>query len=72
MATLAEDAIAQNPQWLTPYELAGEAYVHLGDIDRAIARLEYVKMSGAGSLGDGWAVLQAARLRESIRHQYGR
>lgn len=72
MATLSEDAIAQNPQWLTPYELAGEAYVHLGDIDRAIARLEYVKMSGAGSLGDGWAVIQAARLRESIRHQYGR
>lgn len=72
MATLSEDAIARNPQWMTPYELAGEAYVHLGDIDRAIARLEYVKMSGAGSLGDGWAVVQAARLRESIRHQYGK
>jgi|GEM_PF-2240721 len=72
MATLSEDAIARNPQWMTPYELAGEAYVHLGDIDRAIARLEYVKMSGAGSLGDGWAVIQAARLRESIRHQYGK
>ncbi|HEV2492761.1 MAG TPA: hypothetical protein VG204_06770 [Terriglobia bacterium] len=72
MATLSEDAIAQSPQWLTPYELAGEAYVQTGDIDRAIARLEYVKMSGAGGLGDGWAVVEGARLRESIRHRYGR
>ena len=72
LAALSEDAIQQTPEWLTPYLFAGEAYANLGQIDRAIDRLEYVRKLGAGIPDDRFTVQQASKLRESIRIQYGR
>lgn len=72
LASLCEGAIAGSPQWLTPYLFAGEAYASLGQIDLAIQRLEYVQRNGARNPDNELAVEQAARLRESIRQQYGR
>jgi transcriptional regulator with XRE-family HTH domain len=72
VATLCEGAIAETPQRLTPYLFAGFAYANLGQIDRAIDRLEYVEKNGAGNPRYQLAVGQATRLRESIRRQYGR
>jgi hypothetical protein len=71
VATLCEGAIAHNPQSLTPYLLAGEAYANLGKVGRAIDRLEYVKKNGPGNPGYRGAVQQATLLRESIRRLYG-
>ncbi|HKS96536.1 MAG TPA: hypothetical protein VJV74_10435 [Terriglobia bacterium] len=72
LASLCETAIRQTPEWLTPYLFAGEAYANLGQIDRAIDRLEYVRKLGAGIPDDRFVVQQASKLRESIRIQYGR
>lgn len=72
LASLCEDAVAENPQWLTPYLFAGEAYANLGQVSRAIDRLDYVMKNGAGNPEDRLAVEQATQLRESIRHRYGR
>lgn len=72
LATLCESAIAQNPQRFTPYLLAGEAYANLGQVDRAINRLEYVMKNGAKNPNDASTVRQAKELRESIRRLYGR
>jgi hypothetical protein len=72
LASLCETAIQQTPEWLTPYLFAGEAYANLGEIDRAIDRLEYVRKKGTGIPDDRFAVQQASKLRESIRIQYGR
>ncbi|HEV2493783.1 MAG TPA: hypothetical protein VG204_12020 [Terriglobia bacterium] len=72
LASLSEASIQQTPDWLTPYLFAGEAYANLGQIDRAIDRLEYVRKKGAGIPDDRFAVEQASKLRESIRIQYGR
>ena len=72
LAALCEGAIAENPQWLAPYLYAGEAYANLGEVDRAIDRLEYVRRNGADRPDDRLAVEQATQLREFIRRKYGR
>ena len=72
LASLCEDAMAENPQWLTPYLFAGEAYANLGQVNRAVDRLDYVRKNGAGNPEDRLAVEQATQLRESIRQRYGR
>ena len=72
LAVLSENAIRTTPEWLTPYWLAGEAYANLGQIDRAIPVLEYVKKQGQGNPDYDSAVTKATDMRESIRRRYGR
>ena len=72
LATLSEDAIRGNRRSVRLHLLAGEAYANLGQIDRAIDQLEYVKRQGAGDPNYRSAVERATKLRESIKQQYGR
>jgi len=72
LAKVSEGAIQRNPQWLTPYLFAGEAYANLGKIDRALPMLEYVKKSGAGNPDYDYASRHATELREMIKQRYGR
>lgn len=71
LARLSEDAIHKTPEWLTPYCMAGEAYANLGQVNRAISMLEYVKKQGQGNPDYDSAVTNATEMRELIRRRYG-
>jgi hypothetical protein len=63
-----EEETKKTPEWLTPPLLAGEAYANLGDIDKAIERLDYVHQKAGG-----WEEFSVAdRLREEIRRKTGK
>ena len=72
LAALCEDALRGNRRSLRLHLLAADAYANLGQIDRAIDELEYVKRQGAGDPNYRSAVERATKFRESIRQRYGR
>jgi len=46
---VSENQITKTPGWLTPYLYAGEAYINLGDREKAVERLTYVKQKAGGN-----------------------
>jgi hypothetical protein len=46
---VCEEQITKTPRWLTPYLYAGVAYMSLGEQEKAIERLTYVKQMAAGN-----------------------
>ena len=65
---LCEEELKKAPEWLTPSVAAGKAYVILGDVDKGIERIEYVRRKAAGR--KDYEV--ADRLREEIRQKTGK
>lgn len=46
---ICEDQIKKTPKWLTPYLFTGVAYMNLGEQEKAIERLTYVKQKAGGN-----------------------
>lgn len=69
LANLSESAIADHPQWATPYWYAGEAYFHLGEPERAVDRLEFATRQGASNAAERSAVAQAEQLLQVVRQR---
>jgi hypothetical protein len=46
---IAEAQMKERPEWLTPYALAGEAYLQLGQNSKALELLETAKKRIAGN-----------------------
>lgn len=65
---LCEQQRKKTPKWLTPSLYAGVAYARLGEVEKAIERLDYViKEAGDNSDYD-----DARREREELRQKFGR
>jgi hypothetical protein len=65
---LCEQEIKNTPEWLTPSLYVGLAYMNLGQVDKAIERLDYVRQKAGGNS----AYADADKMREAIRQQYGK
>jgi hypothetical protein len=65
---LCEEEMEKVPEWLTPFVTAGKVYALLGDVDKAIERLDYVHEKAAGR--KDYEI--ADRLREEIRQKTGK
>jgi hypothetical protein len=65
---LCEAEIKKTPEWITPALCAGRAYIELGDIDKAIERLDYVHDKAGGNPD----YVVADQIREVIRRKFGK
>jgi hypothetical protein len=65
---ISEQEMKKTPEWLTPYLFAAVASAQLGEIEKAIQLLDYVREKAAGRLD----YAQAEKLRAEIRKHYGK
>jgi hypothetical protein len=49
LATFCEEQMKSRPEWLTPYSAAGEAYLRMGQREKARALLDYAEKRIAGN-----------------------
>ena len=60
---VAAHQIVETPEWLTPFLYSGVGYANIGETQKAIKRLEYVRVQSGGDP----AYADAERIRPHAR-----